>query len=319
MRDAFIAATGSTPLRDDAAFAAAQVAMGSLGVVTAMVIETVPLYLVRPIFQVVDFSEEDLDKLARGEFRAFAAKHGVDEEPYFVMVITNPVAPFRRKAVVRLLFREDWHEGYPAATHAQLGAAYDAFSMLGWLLRNFPWARGWILQTIMKLGVGKGTSAGDPKVYGTWGETTETHRPLAELFTGSVFCERSRLPEVFDVMRRGFSGAGGSTVMTLRFLKGGPGLLSPARWEHVAGIDCDGPGGSGTERAFVTMLEALEAKDIPFTRHWGKFNRLDAARVAHDFGDDLVRWKAVRDRLLPQPAHRRLFACATLDRLGLTI
>lgn len=319
MRDAFIAATGSTPLRDDAAFAAAQVAMGSLGVVTAMVIETVPRYLVRPIFQVVDFSEEDLDKLARGEFRAFAAKHGVDEEPYFVMVITNPVAPFRRKAVVRLLFHEDWHEGYPAATHAQLGAAYDAFSMLGWLLRNFPWARGWILQTIMKLGVGKGTSASDPKVYGTWGETTETHRPLAELFTGSVFCERSRLPEVFDVMRKGFSGAGGSTVMTLRFLKGGPGLLSPARWEHVAGIDCDGPGGSGTERAFVTMLDALEAKGIPFTRHWGKFNRLDAARVAHDFGDDLVRWKAVRDQLLPQPAHRRLFACATLDRLGLTI
>ena len=315
MSDDFVRATGSTPLRDDQAFAAAQVAVGSLGIVTAMVIDSEPRYLVRPFLKLIDFSRDDLETLQRGDFRAFSEKHGVKGlDPFFAMVITTPNRPFGGKAVTRLLYKFPYRPDYERLKPAQLGAGYDAQSMMAWALRNFPWARGWILQTIMRLAVGKGVTG---EVYGTWGETLETPRPLADSFAAALFCDRNRLVDTLEALCGSFSRGGGSTAVTLRFIKGGHGLLTQARWPDNAAIDCDGPASPPTRRAYLHMLDALERQGVPYALHWGKFNNLTPERVAADYGGDLVRWKAVRDRLLPDPADRRLFATEELRAFGL--
>lgn len=315
MSEDFVRGTGSTLLRDDEAFAAAQVAVGSLGIVTAMVIDSEPRYLVRPYLKLIDFSREDLETLQRGDFRAFSEKHGVKGlDPFFAMVITTPTRPFGGKAVTRLLYKFPYRPDYQRLPPAQLGAGYDAQSIMAWALRNFPWARGWILQTIMRLAVGKGVTG---EVYGTWGETLETPRPIADSFSAALFCDRARLAQTLEGVCGAFDRAGGSTAVTLRFVKGGHGLLAPARWENSAVIDCDGPGGARTQRAYLRMLDALERERVEHTLHWGKVNNLTPARVAADYGDDLVRWKTVRDRLLPDPADRRLFATDELRAFGL--
>jgi len=319
MSDKFIAATGATMVhRSDEMFAAALVPVGSLGIVTAMVIETVPRFYLQAILKLIDFGRADLQLLADGEFRVFSDKHGLPEEPYFVMVVTNPHKPFRRKAVVRFLYeRASMDDCKCAETPAELGAGYDSFTMLGWVLHNLPFANGFIIQTIMRLAVGKGIGPED-KLIGTWGMTTETHKPLAKIFTGALFCERKDLPRLFERGCEAFAGAGGATAVTLRFMKGGHGLLAPARWPETAGMDCDGPDSPRTRRAFAKMLTAFDGQDpIPFTRHWGKENQLDAARVAADYGVDLIRWKAVRNMLL-SPADRALFRTQVLDAWGLT-
>jgi hypothetical protein len=322
MGDSFIAATGSTTtLRDDEVFAAAQVAVGCLGVVTAMVIRTEPVYLVRPYLKLIDFSREDLETLARGDFLAFANNHGPTEDEggpcgdlYFVMVVANPHKPFGR-ATVRLLYKTEWREDHvPVKEPGKLGQGYDSFTMLGWALRTFPWARGWLVRTIMHLAVGKGIRQ---PIFGTWGETTELHKPLADIFTGALVCGRADLTRAFPLACTAFTEAGGSTAVTMRFMKGGHGLLSPARWEDTAGIDFDGPCGDATEAAYLKIVEALDSAAIAFTRHWGKFNHLDADRVARDYGDDLAHWKRVQDRLLPNIADRSLFATQELRHLGL--
>jgi hypothetical protein len=326
MSDEFIAATGSTPLRDDQAFAAALVAVGSLGIVTAMVIESVPLFLVRPYLKRIDFNRQDLEMLQRGDFRAFSDAKGLkgplefkglkgEDDPYFTMVILRPDKPFGQ-AVVRFLYKFPYHPGYVRQKPAELGAGYDAQSIIVWALRNFPWARGFILHTLMRVAVGKGVTG---EVYGTWGETLEASRPTSASFSAGVFCDRGTLAQTVDALCTAFSRAGGSTAVTLRFVKGGPGygLLSPARWEHSAAIDCDGPGGPATVRAYMDMLQVLEREGIPFTLHWGKINNLNAKRVADDYGPDLARWKAVRNQLLPTPADRALFATEELQNFGL--
>lgn len=315
MSDAFIRDTGSTPLRDDDAFAAAQVAVGSLGVVTAMVIDSEPRYLLRPFLKLIDFNREDLEMLQRGDFRAFSEAKGVKGlDPFFVMVITTPTKPVGGKAVTRILYKFPYTDKYEHLKPGQLGAGFDAQSMMAWALRNFPWARGWILQTIMRLAVGKGIT---DERYGTWGETLETPRPLADSFAAALFCDRTTLGDTLDALCESFNRGGGSTAITLRFIKGGHGLLAQARWENTTAIDCDGPASPRTQRAYEDMLETLERRGIPYTLHWGKINNLTPERVAADYGDDLVRWKAVRDRLLPDPADRRLFATAELRKFGL--
>lgn len=312
----FVRDTGSTLVRDDQAFQAALVAVGSLGVVTAMVIEAEPIYLVRPYLRLIEFRREDLQQLQRGDFRAFSEAKGLKgHDPYFTMVILRPDKPFGN-AVARFLYRYPYRPDYPRQTPAALGAGYDAQSIIVWALRNFPWARGLILHTIMRLAVGKGITG---EVFGTWGENLETPRPTAASFSAGVFCDRNQLERTVDALCTAFSRAGGSTAVTLRFVKGGPGygLLSPARWPESAAIDCDGPGSPGTVRAYLHMLEVLERQGIAHTLHWGKINNLTPARVTADYGDDLVRWKEVRDRLLPDPADRRLFATDELRKFGL--
>lgn len=315
MSDDFIRETGSTALRDDEVFAAAQVAVGSLGIVAAMLIEAEPIYLVRPYLKRIKFRREDLERLQRGDFRGFSEEHGIaGHDPLFVMVVANPHRPFRWDATVRFLYKSPYQPDYERHEPGELGAGYDAQTMMTWVLRNFPWARGWIMQMIMRLAVGKGITG---EVYGTWGESTEIHKPLADPFTAALFCNRDDLVRTFDVICKEFPAAGGSTALTLRFVKGGHGLLATARWENSVGLDCDGPSSEKTKRAYLRMLDALEAAGIPFTLHWGKFNNLTPARVAADYGNDRVRWKAVRDRLLPTAEDRRLFATDELRAFGL--
>lgn len=317
MSDDFIHATGSTPLRDDDAFAAAQVAVGSLGIVTAMVVDSEPIYLVRPFLKLIDFSRKDLETLQAGDFRAFSDAKGLKElgdKLVFAMVITTPTRPVGGKAVTRLLYKVPYQDEYKRLPPTRLGAGYDAQSMMAWALRNFPLARGWILQEIMRRAVGKGIT--DP-VFGTWGETLETPRPLSDSFSAALFCDRTTLVNTVDKLCSAFNRGGGSTAITIRFLKQGPGLLSPARWPESAVIDCDGPASAGTREAYLRMLKALEDEGIPFTLHWGKFNNLTPQRVQADYGPDLVRWKAVRNRLLPTPADRALFATDELRQFGL--
>jgi len=317
MSPAFVAETGSTLLRDDEAFQAALVAVGSLGIVTAVVIETVPIYLVRPYIKLVDLRPEDIQLLQDGQFRAFSDKYGIAGlDPYFVMVITNPFRPFRHKATVKFLYQSPYRDNYERQKPAALGAGYDAQTMATRILSTFPWARGWILQTIMQLAIGKGVTG---EVYGTWGETLETHFQLAKSFAASMFSDRRQLVRTFELLCSSFSARGGSTAVTLRLMKGGPGLLSQARWPDTVGIDCDGPDGPETEDAYTYMLAEFDKANIPYTLHWGKFGNFDAARVQKAYGDNFVRWKAVQARLLPTEEDRRLFRSAQLDRLGLTL
>lgn len=318
MGDAFIAATGSAPLRDDTMFAAAQLPVGSLGIVTALVVDSVPKFLVRPIQNLRKVDRAALDWLAAGDFRRFSAAYALDQDPDFVQMIVNPYKPFKRPAMLRFLYREPWRDDYPRATPGQLGAGYDALSLLGRLLNDYPWARGPLLQFAMKQGYASGPDIGAPPVYGSWGEGLDTHRPLADLFNASVTIDRADLARAFERICAVYAKHGGSTVVTIRFMERAQGLLAPARFTHNAVIDFDGPRSQRTADAYARVVECLDAEGIGFTRHWAKSCGLDAARVAADYGEDFRLWRTARDRLLPDPAHRALFGSAVLDGLGLT-
>ena len=318
MNDAFVATTGSTPLRDDGLFAAAQLPVGSLGVVTAMVVDSVPKFLVRPIQNLRKVDRAALDWLAAGDFRRFSAAYALDQDPDFVQMIVNPYKPFKRPAMLRFLYREPWRDDYQRATPGQLGAGYDALSLLGRLLNDYPWARGALLQLAMKQGYAAGPDVDAPPVYGSWGEGLDTHRPLADLFNASVTIDRADLARAFELICAVYARHGGSTVVTVRFMERAQGLLAPARFPHNAVIDFDGPRSQRTADAYARVVECLDAERIAFTRHWAKSCRLDAARVAADYGEGFRRWRAARDRLLPDPAHRVLFGSEVLDGLGLT-
>ena len=78
LSDDFIAQTGSEIIRSDRIFAAAQLHVGAMGFVTAMLIETDPVYMVRNIPQAARIRREHIDWLCRGEFRKFSREFGLN-------------------------------------------------------------------------------------------------------------------------------------------------------------------------------------------------------------------------------------------------
>ncbi len=160
-------------------------------------------------------------------------------------------------------------------------------------------------------------SQDDPPVFGSWGDSLDTHRPLADLFNASVTVDRADLGRALDIIFATYARAGGSTVVTLRFMARAQGLLAPARFPHNAVIDFDGPRSDRTAAAYARVVAALDAAGIAFTRHWAKSCSLDADRVRADYGNSFAMWCAARDRLLPEQ-DRALFRCPALDGLGLT-
>lgn len=317
LSDDFIAATGSEIWRSEEALAAAMVHVGALGVVTAMLLETEPIFMVQNIQKAVRIEREVIDWLAAGDFRRFSNVYGLDEDPYFAQVIFNPFDPFGKKALLRFLYRRPFDAAIPPPPAPEMGAGYDALSLIGKVMAATDLLRDDILQLAMELAYPGNRDIGDPPAIATWGNTTEEHQPIANLFNGSVTLERSLLASAFDCIIDAFNSGGGGTVVTLRFIARAKGLLAPARWADNVVIDFDGPNVPTSHASYAKVIDALESAGIAFTRHWGKTNNLDAERVIADYGQDYHRWQAVQAQLLPTDADRHLFANRELIKLGL--
>jgi FAD/FMN-containing dehydrogenase len=315
--DAFIAASGAKPLRDDDAFAAARLAVGSLGIVTALVLETVPRFLVE-VFQTKRIvAHAEIDLLAAGDFQGFSRLLGRNEDPYFVQVIVNPYNPTKGKALVKTMYWRDWRPDYPRPGAAPLGASYDTLSLLGDLLERFGFLRGWLLQKAMELSYPDAPKPGEALPIGTWGEITETHTPLGNLFNGSVTVPRADLCRAFDIILKAYTAGGGGNSVTIRFMDAATGLLAPARFDCNAVIDFDGVRSAASLVSYGRVVAALDAAGIAFGRHWAKTNLIDAARVRADYGDKLTRWLAAQARIMPDAADRAVFRAPELVKLGL--
>jgi len=317
LSDAFIAQTGSEIIRDDRIFAAAQLHVGAMGFVTAMLIETDPIYMVQNIQKAARIKREHIDWLCRGEFKRFSCEFGLHEEPYFQQLIMNPFDPFDKKSLLRFLYKRPYDPGVPPSPPGDMGAGYDALTLLGKAMAESDLFKAEILQLAMEQAYPDNRNVDDPPAIATWGHTTEEHAPIASLFNGSVTLDRSKLSEAFDLIIDSFRRGGGGTVVTLRFVRKAKGLLAPAHWPENVVIDFDGPNVESSHEGYKKVVEALDDAGIPFTRHWGKTNNLDEHRVMRDYEQNFADWKWAQAQVMPDAADRQVFANDELVKLGL--
>ena len=317
LSDDFIAQTGSEIIRSDRIFAAAQLHVGAMGFVTAMLIETDPIFMVQNIQKAAKIKREHIDWLCRGEFRKFSCEFGLDEESYFQQLILNPFDPFDKKSLLRFLYKRPFDASIPPPPPGDMGAGYDALTLLGKAMAESDFFQAEILQLAMEQAYPKNRDVDDPPAIATWGHTTEEHMPIASLFNGSVTMDRSKLSEAFDLIIDSFRSGGGGTVVTLRFVSKAKGLLAPAHWPDNVVIDFDGPNVESSHSGYKKVVEALDDAGIAFTRHWGKTNNLDKRRVQRDYEQDFANWKWAQAQVMPDPADRQVFANDELVKLGL--
>ena len=306
---------------DDELFRAAVVALGGLGFVHAVVIETVPLYEWHG--QTIGRSLNDPDVWAAIE-TLDVTRLGADPHPDYFSVIFSPFAAnSSHGSFSTILQQRPATQPFSSAQPVQASTSTDLTRLLSRLL---PHVDGGLAGTIIADVVAQ--------------QTAEQYMPgpVAPVFPGSFFGPTT-LPEgngrssevvvnhthtraavrtVIDTLQR--EGAAG------RHLLGGVGVRFAPRTQSLLGmnihamntyIEFPSLGSADTTTIHRAIWTALRDAGVPFTCHWGQEHGMTAASVQHYFGERVDHWKAARHRLLPTPAARAVFTNPLLKNLGL--
>jgi hypothetical protein len=314
---------GARLIRDDRLFDSALIHLGGMGVINAVLIDTVPLFVCDVLAALAPVSPAWLGLLAAGDWRALARAQGHDDDPYFMEVTLDPAEPFSQPAMHTLYFKRDEHDGgqcalddlhlnqplnclgkagpadtaEAAAAPPDLGADIDVAALLRAQFRPCAIGARW----------------------GTWGELNGPHHPLAPLYNAAFAVPRARAAEAVQAALAAVAGLPRHFVFTLRPVDGAAGGLAFTRFGTNVVINLDGLGTSLSPvgpMAAAAVRAALDGAGIPYSLHWGKLGGLDAAKVVADFGPARERWRAARRRLLG-PAMRQIITNPALVAWGL--
>ena len=321
MADGFARQLGARLIRDDQLFDAALVHLGGMGVINAVLIDTVPLFVCDVLAALAPITPHWLGRLAAGDWRALAQGH--DDDPYFIEVTIDPAEPFTQPAMHTLLFKRA--DG-PAVAPCALDDL-DLNQPLNCLGRAAPVHRDKAAAPpalaadidVAALLRAQFKPARFGERWGTWGELNGAHQPLAPLYNAAFAVPRELAAQAVQAAAAAVAGLPRHFVFTLRPVDDAAGGMAFTRFGRNVVINLDGLGTSlspAGPMAAAAVRAALAAASIPFGLHWGKLGGIDAAAVASDYGAARAQWQAARRRLLP-PAMRAVITNPALAAWGL--
>lgn len=309
---------GATLVADDALFAAALVSLGALGVIHAVLIETVPGFLLETHRRRVPLTPALSDAMAGGDLSTADLPgadggHGV-RRPYFFQSVVNDHID-RDWAHVTAGYRRDWDAAHVLdyGLRSKRAAGYNLAVVVANLLAAAPG----LTPAITKAVLADQLAPIDGRVL-SWGQSFNFTTPRAGTAGSSVAVPVGRVHDVLAICQAALKHVGKAPVaFAVRYVRTSPGLLSFIRWPLSAVVDIDGIDSPRTRAVMAETVRRLRSAGIPHAEHWGKLNQCTAASVRDTMGTDVERWLQVRTDVLDRDGEY-VFGSPWLDSLGLT-
>jgi hypothetical protein len=303
MAEAWVDSLGATLKRDDDDhFNAAVVAFGSFGIVSAVVIETAPRYLLETHPNQVKLNETSWKAIGALDF-SVPPFNGA--KPYFFQAVINPASD---DVLIMANYRKDpppasYDPNYDLVSKPKsIGPGFDALSTLGVILEAF---KG-VIPTFSKLAAKQlfdtASKTGTPgMIYGF-------KAPQLNVASGSIAVALPDARRTLEILIKLYKDIGPvPVVLGCRYVRKSPALLAFNRFPLGLMISIDGVYSPTTNAFFATAADRVEAAGISFTQHWGKSNAYTPQRVAKAYGGNLQKWLDARKALIPAAADRALF------------
>jgi len=313
MAKVWVDGLGATLKRDDDLFNAAVVAFGSFGIIGAVVIETVPRYLLE-----THPTQAKLDESLWKAIGAldFSVPPFNGKKPYFFQAVINPSSD---DVLIMANYRKDpapdsYQPNYDLISDSKsIGPGFDALSTLSVILGAFKN----VIPAFSKLAA---KQLFDTKTKtGTPGEIYGYKPPLLFVASGSIAVALPDARRTLETLIKLYKDIGPvPVVLGCRYVRKSPALLAFNRFPIGLMISIDGVDGPTSRAFFAAAADRVEAAGISFTQHWGKVNAYTPQRVAKAYGGNLQKWLDARRALIPAAADRALFDNDYIRERGLT-
>ena len=301
-----------TIIRDDTLFHSALVSLGAFGFVHGIVIQTVPLFLIKNY--VTSIPKKDAFSLSKTlNFKQSAFQiPGEARLPYHFKLYINQ-------------YNIDGDDGIKAEIMYAYGPDRGLFKNILDYLKDFP-----------KI-LGKFSDAANCTVPALAKALTKFALPKNGLETGhlndifprtkirgSAFSTAFAVPAkdcvkvlelLLDEMKKSKKNV--PSIFSFRFVKQSKATLAFTKHKMNCIIGLDGLQSKTTDAYLKIIHKALDKSGVPYAFHWGKVNNMDAAMVDRMYGTAKKTWIAERNKLLSAPA-KKVFTNEYTEKLGLT-
>jgi FAD binding domain len=338
-------------IRDDQVFNSALVCFGSFGFVHSVLIETEEIYQMKLIRQPFPFDEKLVSLMGTLDVANFGFPDYAGQELNHLQVVIDPYKfdPESKAGTAIITY------GYKLPKISELPKHRFGWMRDRWTFYRYRLHRIWtffrnifgglpndivfvlskidqydsmeiplMTALVLKLAYKNETQ------IGTLGELFTGEGPPSALAGSSMCVDLSDIERTLKILksltpneRPEFAG-----IFSLRFVKSSKATLACTHFGRVTCvIEADGILNYRTKGYYMKIWKALRAANIPFTFHWGKLNDLDGkediSKSGHSFfvddmyGINVGIWKSSRDRILKDPAVRKIFINDTLRSWGL--
>ena len=312
---------GAIVVRDDALFAAALVSLGALGVIHAVLVESVPRFLMEmhrqrlPLTPALRSAISGGDLLAAGLPGAVPAGGGAARRPYFFQAVLADHVD-KGHAHITAGYRRDWQAGHTLdySIKPKRGPGYN----LAVVVANIMAAAPGTIPVITKAVLSGELKPLDGKVLTSWGQTFNFTTPRAGQAGAAVAVPADRVNDVLAILNGAYKAIGKAPVVfAVRYATASPALIGFTRFARTAIVDIDGIDMPRTRAVMARAVADLRTAGIPHAEHWGKLNQMTAASVRDAYGNNLEQWLKIRRDLLDRDGEY-IFGSPWLDRIGLT-
>ncbi len=317
MNDDFVRSLGAEAIRDDDVFNAALVSFGSFGIITAVAVETSPIYHLE-FPDVADLKHPELkDKLktlAGTDFSDPAA-------PYHYEFIFNPYDS-KQVAIETWARKVAYEPGHATPDPVWIVRTEDGFSLgtetAKLLLQNPLMSSADKAALQFKLYRQRAILDG---VRGTPGQVFTATIFYLEGYTESALAvSLDDAPAMLDISCEVIKRLDQPAISQVRLVHPSSATLGFTRHSPKTAVF---EFGLVLDKRFPvferTLTDALKAAGVPYTFHWSKNSGLDRDDVLHMYGAERIgRWRAARERVFEGDASlRKVFDSAQLERAGL--
>ena len=319
---------GAKMINDDSLFYSALVSFGSYGIIHALIIESVSLFMLETYCLKADYSDVEKIFSSLKNFKHSSNNNLVkflkgfnlpdDEDPFHVRLIVNPYET-AQNAFIEVMYKRKLDKNkLSKEPESSDRVGNDVLSFIAIVTNSIGEAtpilmNNFVFDKVLNLQAGYTQTPRN-----IFGDTTHSKpdKGGASIELGIPIKNAADAERIISttILQMNFMG-----IMGIRFVKNSKATLAFTRFSPLTcTIELVGFESERTRNFYKQVFLELDNAKIPFTLHWGQQGDFSKKRLAVTYGDALVEWINNRNRLLPDPIQRYMFTNDFLKQAGLS-
>jgi hypothetical protein len=311
--DLFLQKFNTTLVADDGLFNAALVSFGSFGFIHGVMIETEDIYLLECYRKKIPIDDSFRHIMETLDFTNANFIPNGNERPFHFQAVIDQYN-LADGAYATIMYKRPFTENYqpPVDDFNKAGPGDDLAAVIGIITDLFPSLTHKVVSTLVKSSYA--LYEGD---RGTSGEIFRNNNIRGKLLSTAIGIPLDRVLKVNDMLIEMNATHGPlSGIFSYRYVKKSTATLAFTKFDPTCILELDCAESNTTRNFYSAIWNELEARNIPYTFHWGKIHNLDEVKTRKMYGAAFDKWIEQRNKIMSSET-MKVFNTQSLKDCGL--